>query len=94
MPGAAFIPINAFKSYAGTLGLNEDDFGDCLNSDRHADVISANMRLGTELGVSGTPSIFVSKGGGRSVRVTRWNDFEAHQSVIERMLEEDAGGGN
>jgi protein-disulfide isomerase len=86
-------PTNAFESYAGSLGLDENDFADCLDSDRHADVISANMRLGLELGVTGTPSIFVSEGAGRSIRVSRWNEFEAYQSVIERMME-DAGDGN
>ncbi len=86
-------PANAFESYAGALGLDENNFADCLNSDRHADVISANMRLGMELGVSATPSIFVSEGTGRPVRVSRWNEFEAYQSVIERMME-DAGDGN
>ncbi len=86
-------PTNAFESYAGTLGLDANNFADCLDSDRHADVISANMRLGMELGVTGTPSVFVSEGAGRSIRVSRWNEFEAYQSVIERMME-DAGDGN
>ena len=31
---------------------------------------------------------------GRSIRVARWNEFEAYQSVIDRMMEEDAGDGN
>ncbi len=87
-------PMSAFEDYANAIGLNVDDFADCLDSDRHADVISANMRLGTELGVTGTPTIFVSKGDGRSVRVSRWSEFEAIKSVVDRMLEEDAGDGN
>ena len=64
-----------------------------LGSDRHAEVVSANMRLGMELGVSGTPTIFVSKGGGTGVRVVRWSEFERFKSVIDRLLEEDEGGG-
>ena len=83
---------NTFEGYAGTLGLDVEEFAACLDSDRHADVVSANMRLGIELGVDRTPTVFVSKGG-RSVRVTRWNEFEAYQSVIDRMIEEDAGDG-
>jgi protein-disulfide isomerase len=87
-------PMNAFESYAATVGLDVNDFADCLDSDRHADVVSANLRLGMELGVNGTPTVFVSRGGGRSVRVTRWNEFESYQDVIERMMEEGAGDGN
>ncbi len=86
-------PMNAFEDYAATIGLNVGDFSTCLESDRHAEVISANLRLGMELGVQGTPSMFMSSGGGRSIRVTRWSEFEAYQSVVERMLEEAAGDG-
>ncbi len=87
-------PMSLFEDCAATLGLDVGGFAGCLDSDRHADVVSANMRLGIELGVSRTPTIFVSKGDGRSIRVARWNEFDAYQSVIDRMLEEDAGGGN
>ncbi len=86
-------PTNAFETYAATIGLDGDDFANCLDSDRHADVVSSNMRLGIELGVSGTPTIFVSKGGGVGVRVIRWNEPEAFTDIIERLMEEDAGGG-
>jgi protein-disulfide isomerase len=86
-------PINAFESYASAIGLDERPFTSCLESDRHADVVSANMRLGMELGVSGTPTIFVSKGGGMGVRVVRWSEFEGFKDVIDRLLAEDAGGG-
>ena len=86
-------PMNAFEDYAATVGLDVGNFADCLDSDRFADVVSANMRLGMELGVSGTPTVFVSKGGGMGIRVTRWNEFQGFQTVIERLLEEDAGDG-
>jgi protein-disulfide isomerase len=87
-------PARAFEDYASAIGLNVEDFADCLDSDRHADVISANMRLGSELGVTGTPTIFVSKGDGGSVRVSRWNDFEAIKSVVDRMVGEEQGAAN
>ena len=86
-------PMNAFESYAAVVGLDVDDFARCLASDRHADVISANMRLGEQLGVDRTPTIFVSKGRGMAMRVERWTDFEAFEDVIERLLEEDTGDG-
>ena len=86
-------PLGDFEDYAGTLGLDRDDFANCLDSDRHAEVVSANMRLGMELGVSGTPTIFVSKGEGMGIRVARWDEFEGVRSVIDRLLEEDEGDG-
>ncbi len=84
-------PLSAYEDYAATIGLNEGDFAACLNSDRHADVVSANMRLGMELGVTGTPTIFASKGGGRATRITRWGEFAGVQEVVEALMSEDEG---
>ena len=87
------MPMNAFADYAAMIGLDVEAFESCLDSDRHADVVSANLRLGVELGVNGTPTVWVSKGGGRGVIVTRWSEFAGFQEVIERLMEEDAGDG-
>ena len=86
-------PMSAFEDYASTIGLDGGEFEACLDSDRFADVVSANMRLGIELGVSGTPTIFVSRGGGMGVRVNRWNEADAFRTVIDRLMEEESGDG-
>ena len=87
-------PIAAFQSYAQGLGLNEEEFNGCLNSDRHSVGVSAGIELGQLMGVSGTPTIFVSGGGGMATRVTRWGDFSAIQEVIESLLAEKHEGGD
>lgn len=56
-------PASTFVDYAETLGLDGGDFSDCLNSDRHAALVTANMELGNQLGVNGTPTIYVEQGG-------------------------------
>ncbi len=82
-------PLGAFESYAGAIGLDLEVFAACLNSDRHADVVSANLRLALEMAVDGTPSILVSKDGGRGINVIRWNEFAGVQEVVERLMEGD-----
>ncbi len=84
-------PLNAYETYAVTIGLDAEDFRACLDSDRYADVVSANMRLGMELGVTGTPTIYVSKGGGVATRVNRWGEFAGVQEAIERLMSESEG---
>jgi protein-disulfide isomerase len=83
-------PTDAFVDYAASIGLDAADFANCLDSDRHADVVSANMRLGFELGVGSTPTLVVSETGQPGFQVSRWNDFGAYQSLIERLLAEAA----
>ena len=58
-----------FNDLAKELQLDTDAFGDCLHSDRHADVVSANLKLGQELRVTGTPTLFMHRGGLQAVRL-------------------------
>ncbi len=87
-------PIAAFESYAQGLGLNEEEFNGCLNSDRHAVAVSASIELGQLMQVSGTPTIFVSGGGGMATRVTRWGEFSAIQEVVESLMAEKEEAGD
>jgi protein-disulfide isomerase len=81
-------PIDAFVDYAETLGLDRGEFASCLNSDRHAELVTANMELGNQLGVNGTPTIYVEQGGAAR-RVGP--DFQALSAYLEAVLAEDAG---
>ena len=49
-----------FVAYARELGLDADAFESCLNSDRYADVVTANRRLGDQLRITGTPTVLVN----------------------------------
>ncbi len=82
-------PVSTFVEYAETLGLNEGDFRSCLNSDRHAELVTANMELGNQLGVNGTPSIYVEQGGSAR-RVGA--DFQTLSQYIESILSEETSG--
>ncbi len=49
-----------FVDFAKDLNLDTTAFESCLQSDRFADVVSANRRLGEELGVASTPTVIVN----------------------------------
>jgi len=85
-------PISNFEGYAEAIGLDVEEFSACLNSDKFADVVTANMHLGLAMNVSGTPTIFVSKGGGIATRVNEWGDVREFERIINQMLEADSGG--
>ncbi len=52
-----------FKDLAKQLDLDTRAFNGCVDSDRHADVVTANMRLGGAFRVSSTPTLFIHEGG-------------------------------
>ncbi|MEX0979615.1 MAG: thioredoxin domain-containing protein [Gemmatimonadota bacterium] len=82
---AAANPVSIFVEHARALGADADTFRSCVNSDRHAEVVTANMRLGEQLGVSGTPSIMLSQGGGMATRIRSY-DFETIRETVENAL--------
>ena len=52
---------STYKSYAVTLGLDEAQFNECLDTDKYKSQITSELALGQSLGVSGTPAFFVGK---------------------------------
>ena len=84
-------PMAHFLNFADDVGLDGDDFETCVKSDRHADLVSANMRLGVELRVNGTPTIMVA-GHDRRLIVPS-NDFKGIQDAIAQLEGPADGGG-
>jgi len=79
-------PTGSFISYAERVGLDAGAFDSCLRSDRHADVVSANMQLGMALGVPGTPSLMLRMGSGVARRLPS-SDYATVAGAIEEALE-------
>ncbi len=75
-------PLSDFEDYAEQVGLDREAFGACLRSDRYADVVTANMQLGQQLGVDGTPTLILN---GRRVR--NWQGY----SDLKRLIEGEEG---
>ena len=85
----ASMPSSAFEDYAGDVGIDEGDFGSCLNSDKFADVVTANMELGARMGVSGTPTVLVEHNG----QLRRLNSFDygTVAATVEALTAEGPG---
>lgn len=80
-------PAGHFKDLAEGVGLDARAFGECLDSDMHADVVTANRQLGERLGVGGTPAIFVQDG--QELRFIGGFEFAHVQQAMEAI-----GSGN
>lgn len=48
------------KAWAKGLGLDSNRFDSCLDSDKYAAIIEADLNEGSALGVNGTPATFVN----------------------------------
>jgi len=74
-------PAGQFIDLAEELGLDEAAFRSCLESDRFADVVTANRRLGERLGVGGTPTLFVHPGQGPARRLGGFQFIDVQQAM-------------
>ena len=73
--------VDVFKAYANEMGLSQGNFDECLDSDRYADAVNAQVREGQQLGVSGTPSFFIN-----GQPLVGAQPFSVFQQSIETLL--------
>jgi protein-disulfide isomerase len=69
------------KQHAAQLGLDAGQFNGCYESKKYTADIDADMRAGSEAGVSGTPAFFIN---GRVL--TGAQPFEAFKQIIDEEL--------
>lgn len=87
-----------FANYAEELDLDEDDYEDCIESERFAQQVRDDLALGQRLGVQGTPSFFVGltdPANPDKVIASHFirgaQPFSAFEQAIEALLKEAAG---
>jgi protein-disulfide isomerase len=67
--------------YAEELGLDVEEFTQCVESGEHTDEVLADLNEGRSYGVSGTPTFFIN-----GVRLVGAQPYAAFQQVIEQEL--------
>lgn len=67
-------PARRFSGYARDLGLDGEAFDACQKERRHLDEIMGSRRYGDQLGVRGTPTLFIN--GQRLDRIPSYEEFE------------------
>ncbi len=75
--------VAKLKEYAQDLGLDMEEFNDCLDSGKFADEVNADLEDGADAGVSGTPAFFIE-----GELVSGAQPFEAFARVIDAALGE------
>jgi protein-disulfide isomerase len=70
------------KKFASDLKLNTAQFNNCLDTDKYASVVQADIDEGTKLSVRGTPTFFAN---GKPFQIQSL-DFEAFKRLIDPLL--------
>lgn len=72
---------NSLVDYAGTLGMNTDQFRSCVESEKYKAKVEEDLDAGTQAQVDGTPAFFVN-----GYRLTGAQPFSEFQRVIDQEL--------
>jgi len=70
-----------YKELAGNLGLNLDQFNNCLSSRKYKDKVEADYQEGIKAGVQGTPGSFVN-----GEAVSGAVPYETLKAAVEKAL--------
>jgi protein-disulfide isomerase len=79
------LSVDQLKQKAVRLELDAEKFNECLDSDRYAAQVQADMEAGSRIGVSSTPAMFIN---GRLVSGAQ--PYETLAEVIDDELERGA----
>ncbi len=71
----------AYLKYAKDLGLNLDQFAQCLKEHRYKDEVQADLNEAMQIGVRSTPTFFIN-----GIAVVGAQPFEVFQSLIDKEL--------
>ena len=58
--GSGAFADNRLKAFAPALGLDSQKFNDCFSAHRYSADVNADVGLGTQMGVQGTPTVFIN----------------------------------
>jgi protein-disulfide isomerase len=83
-------PKPKYEEYAREIGLNVDDFKRDLEAEAGKDAINRDKDLGGELGLRGTPSIFVN---GEAFDLQSGGGAEGLKARVKQAVEEAYGAG-
>jgi protein-disulfide isomerase/plastocyanin len=70
-----------YKLWAEEIGLDMDQFNDCVESNKHAEEVSADLADGSAAGVTGTPGFFIN-----GQLLSGAQPFSVFQQIIEAEL--------
>lgn len=78
-------PIGKFLDYGKEVGIADaNGFKQCVQSDKFADIVSANHALGEQLGVNATPTVYIN---GKKVPV----DLVMDIGKLRELINKEAG---
>jgi protein-disulfide isomerase len=79
--GSGAFADRRLKAFAAALGLDAQKFNTCFDSGRYVNAVNADNALGTQMGVKGTPTLFIN-----GVAVNNALDYNEVKQKIQALV--------
>jgi len=78
--------VNELKSYAVELGLNTNQFNNCLDSEKYLDEVNKDLQDGESYGITGTPGFLIGNEDNGYIKLVGAQPYAAFEAAINAQL--------
>lgn len=84
--GTIQFSVDDIKRWAGEIGLNTQQFNECLDSGKHRSEVQKDFADGGAVGISGTPGFYIGKADGTGTKLVGAQPFATFKAAIDAAL--------
>ena len=85
--GTGWASSEQLHQFAFTLGLDMDEFSECMSNSKWKDLVLSSHADGRTLGVDATPTFFILNENNDALKITGAQRYDVFQDVFDSLLE-------
>jgi len=85
--GTGWASSEQLHQFASTLGLNMNDFSECMSKSKWKDLVHSSHADGITLGVDATPTFFIIDQNNKVLKITGAQRYDVFKEVFDSLLE-------
>jgi len=78
--------VNELKTFSVELGLDTNQFNNCLDSGKYLNEVNNDLQDGSSYGITGTPGFFIGNEEMGYIKVSGAQPYSVFQNVLDQML--------
>jgi len=85
--GTGWASFQQLHKFASELGLNMNEFSECMSKSKWKELVHASHADGRTLGVDATPTFFIIDENNQALKITGAQHYDVFQEVFDSLLE-------
>ena len=85
--GTGWASFEHLHQFAATLGLDMDEFSECMSQSKWKELVNSSHGDGRTLGVDATPTFFIINQNNEAIKIVGAQHYDVFQDVFDSLLE-------